>query len=284
MAALSIGRPERPTLVITSHGTDMFAFNHASMRWIKRHALNKAITVTVVSEAMREAAVGLGVDPDKVNVASMGVDLRTRFTPDPRIERSRNEILFVGRLAQSKGLNVLLDAMPKILAAHPDAALTIAGFGPEEIELRAQAKKLNIAARVRFTGPLPQSALPDLYRRAAVFVAPYVRIASGEQEGFGLTIVEAIGCGCPVVATDMPGLRDIIGNNGSLIEPENVEALAVAILKVLDVPRTAALENAVLRERVKLESDWSTVADRYADLLHMAAIACENAGTARSQD
>jgi glycosyltransferase involved in cell wall biosynthesis len=279
LAALFIRKRKPIALVITSHGTDLFAFNSALMRRIKRYALNRSAVVTVVSEAMREAAVGIGVDADKIQVAPMGVDLQSRFTPDGHIERSASELLFVGRLAPSKGLNVLLDAMPGILTSRPDASLTIAGFGPEEAALRAQAKRLNIIDHVTFIGPLPQSALPDLYRHAAAFVAPYVRTASGEQEGFGLTIVEAIGCGCPVVATEMPGLRGILGDTANLVEPGNAKALADAILGILGASEFAASASTGMRERVAEQADWSTVAARYLSLLHgacLSGISAEN--------
>ncbi len=267
LAALAIGARKPVALAITSHGTDMFAFNSAPMRRIKRYALSKAAVVTVVNEAMREAAAGMGVDPGKIHVAPMGVDLQSRFTPDARIKRSSSELLFVGRLAPSKGLNVLLDAMPGILASRPDVSLTIAGFGPEDAALLAQAARLGIAERVAFVGATPQSALPDMYRRAAAFVAPYVRTASGEQEGFGLTIVEAIGCGCPVVATEMPGLRGILGDTANLVEPGNANALADAILETLKAASIAALHVDQLRKRVVAQFDWGTISQRYSAML-----------------
>jgi glycosyltransferase involved in cell wall biosynthesis len=267
LSALAIGKKYRTALVITSHGTDMFAFNGAFMRKIKRWALNKSASVTVVGGAMRDTAIALGVGAAKVRVAPMGVDLRGRFVSDPHAERSRDEILFVGRLAPSKGLDVLLEAVPEILVSHPQATITLAGFGPAESALRSQARRLGIADRVTFAGPMPQHALPDLYRRAAVFVAPFVRTAGGEQEGFGLVIVEAIGCGCPVVATDMPGSRDILGDGADLIEPGNAKGLAQGILKVLDAPDTAVSECRALRERIFSNRDWKTVAAGYSAMI-----------------
>ncbi|MBS0570649.1 MAG: glycosyltransferase [Proteobacteria bacterium] len=271
LAALAVGKRPRPAFVATAHGTDLFAFNGNLMRRLKRLVLDRCAGATVVSGAMRDAAIALGADAGKIGVAPMGVDLRDRFTVDDRIVRSRNQILFVGRLAPSKGLNILLDAMPQILSAQPEATLTLAGFGPEEDALRAQAQRLNIDPRVTFAGPLPQSALPDWYRRAAVFVAPYVRTQAGEQEGFGLTIVEAIGCGCPVVATDMPGSRDILGEDADLIEPGNAQALAAAVVKVLAGNDAAAAHRARWRERVAEKFDWRQVADQYGNLLAAAA-------------
>lgn len=270
LAALAIGERKTPALVITSHGTDVFAFNGMLMRRLKHRVLARATAVTVVSRAVREASIALGAEADRVRVAPMGVNLQSLFVPDARVERSRHEILFVGRFAPSKGLDVLLRAMPQILAAEPDVTLTLVGTGPEADALRRQACGLQIADRINFTGPLPQTALPDFYRRAAVFVAPYVQTALGEQEGFGLTIVEAIGCGCPVVATDMPGLRDTLSDDVDLVEPNNAESLARAIARTLAAPEAAAKVNVDLRKRIVESFDWQVVSQKYASLLSNA--------------
>ena len=80
--------------------------------------------------------------------------------------------LFVGRLVGKKGLRHLIDAMPAITRAHPGAFLSIVGFGPEEAACREQVARLGLQDSVKFLGGVPQSELPALYRRAAVFVAP----------------------------------------------------------------------------------------------------------------
>lgn len=255
-------------VLVTSHGADLYALRAAPLQALKRRVVRTAQAVTVVSAPMREELARLGADTGRVRVAPMGVDLARAFTPgpDPRVPA---ELLFVGRLVEKKGLRHLLEALPLIRRAHPGAALTIAGFGPEESALRAQTAALGLQDAVRFLGPLPQSALPALYRRAAVFVAPFAQAASGDQEGLGLVVVEALGCGCPVVASDLPPVRDIFGaaTPRGLVPPASSAHLAEAVGRVLSDPAGAAAEAAALRESVRARFDWDVVARGYAEIL-----------------
>jgi glycosyltransferase involved in cell wall biosynthesis len=197
--------------VVTSHGGDLFGLRGRIATWLKRLVAQRAAAMTVVSSAMREEATRIGLAPPSITVVPMGADLRERFVASESVERSRDRLLFVGRLVPKKGLPHLLEAMPLILARRPDAVLEIAGFGPERAALERQVSTLGIGDSVRFLGALPQQALPELYRRAAVFVAPFVRDTSGDQEGLPVALMEAIGCGCPAVVGDVAGVRDLLG-------------------------------------------------------------------------
>src|SRR5690606_20027400 len=110
-----------------------------------------------------------------------------------------------------KGLRYLLDALPTVLKHHPDSFISVAGFGPELDALRTQAATLGLTDSVRFLGAVPQSELPALYQRAALLVSPFVRAESGDEEGLGLVLVEAIGCGCPVLAGSVSAMADVFG-------------------------------------------------------------------------
>lgn len=92
-----------PRYVVTSHGADLFALRGKVLNELKRFVVRTAAAVTVVSEAMRNELVHIGADVDRVRVSAMGVDLEGRFSPNESLERSHNEILFVGRLVEKKG-------------------------------------------------------------------------------------------------------------------------------------------------------------------------------------
>lgn len=251
--------------VVTSHGADLFALRAPLMQALKRFVVRHAAATTVVSESMREELARIGAANAKVSVQPMGVDLSSQFTPDPTVARSENQILFVGRLVEKKGLRHLINAMPGILAAHPNAFLTIAGFGPEQQASATQVEQLGLAQRVQFLGAVSQSDLPDLYRRAGLFVAPFVQAASGDREGLGLVSVEAAGCGCPVIVSDLPAVRDVFADGeATFVEPGNAKALGAAIISRLGSTEAGS---AMVSSRLAAKFNWQEVADRYAVIL-----------------
>lgn len=267
-ALLTLTGRDTPPFVVTSHGADLFALKGSFLQAMKRWVIGRALAVTVVSRAMREHMEGLVGDMGKVRVQPMGVDLRERFVPAPDVPRNEDELLFVGRLVEKKGLRHLIDALPAIIASRPGARLRVAGFGPEEAVLRQQVGALGLVDKVEFLGPVPQSDLPALYRRAALFVAPFVEAASGDREGLGLVLVEAIGCGCPVVAGNVRAVEDVLGCEApEIVDPTNPLQLSSRIVSVLSDPAKASLRAAQLRQRVAGTFDWENVARRYGDLL-----------------
>jgi glycosyltransferase involved in cell wall biosynthesis len=262
------GRGRIPYLV-TSHGGDLFGLRGRAMTALKRRAAAGAAAMTVVSSAMRGEAARIGLQPPRIEVLPMGVDFATRFVAEPGIARERDRLLFVGRLVPKKGLRHLLDAMPAVLARRPQTVLDIIGFGPEQPALRAQAARLGIAGQVRFLGALPQHELPAHFRRASVFVAPFVRDPSGDQEGLPVALMEAIGCGCPVVVGDVAGVDDLLGPMKAevCVDPRNAAKLASVIIAALDDPEALAKHAAAIRAIAADRVDWSRITRAYGDLL-----------------
>ena len=257
---MAFGRKMAP-FVVTSHGADLFALRGKLLTKIKQFTLARSASATVVSHAMKTMIAEMGVPPDKIAVQSMGIDLQHRFYPDTNIQRNPNELLFVGRLVEKKGLGYLIEALPHILQQRPDVRLTIAGFGPELSIRQQQVKDLNLSSHVDFIGAVPQSELPSLYRRAAVFVAPFIQAASGDQEGLGLVVLEALGCGCPAVISDLPATREFGDIHGlRRTPPANAQILAQTLLD--------QLQNPVTPDRAALmRFDWQYRADCYSDIL-----------------
>lgn len=269
VVALGLRRAAGIAYLVTSHGGDLFGLRGRWLQAIKRKVAASAAAMTVVSTAMRDEAARVGLHPPSLAVLPMGVDLHDRFVIDAQVERSADELLFVGRLVPKKGLTHLLDALPAVIARRPAVTLTIAGFGPEERALRQQVQSLGLAGRVRFLGATPQAGLPGLYRRASVFVAPFIRDESGNQEGLPVVLMEAIGCGCPVVVGQVSGVSDLLGDAAAdvSVDAKRPESLAAAILAVLESPAMAQDRAMRIRAAAVDRIDWQAIADGYAQLL-----------------
>lgn len=265
LIATLLGKP----FLVTSHGADLYALRSKPLQMLKRFVLGKAQAATVVSSAMRDAVDALGADVAKVSVVPMGVDMAGRFMPDDGTQRASNELLFVGRLVEKKGLRYLLDALPLVLQARPDVTLTIAGFGPDEESLKTQVRKLGLQNAVRFMGAVAQKDLPVLYQRAALFVAPFIKAESGDQEGLPVALMEAVACGCPVVAGDVAGLQDIFGAQAGacIVNPRDTDALGSTILCQLQEPGQAMQRSLSMRAAMRERLGWDHIAPRYTELL-----------------
>lgn len=266
LALLPLIGTRLPPILLTSHGADLYTMRSRLPSVIKRMAIRHAQAMTVVSEAMTSDAHALGAS--NVRVQSMGVDLSTLFVPPKRPSMPRRGLLFVGRLVEKKGLRILIEAMPRIRAAQPDIVLTVVGHGPELPTLQARVRELELDAHVEFVGPKPQSELPPLYQQASVFIAPFVTTANGDREGLGLVVVEALGCACPVVVSNLPQVRQTVGPGicATLVTPGCPEALAEAVVARLSTPyeEDRHLLNAA---DVRARFDWDAVANRYASIL-----------------
>lgn len=252
--------------VVTSHGGDLYGLRTPLLVRLKRRVAAGSAAMSVVSAAMLAEARAQGVHARGMSVLPMGVDLASRFCPDHSVQRDDDRLLFVGRLVAKKGVRYLLEAMPRVVAQRPGVRLGIVGFGPEEEALRRRASELGIAGHVEFLGPRRQAELPGLYRGAALFVAPFVRDASGDQEGLPVALMEAIGCGCPVLAGNVAGIHELLGPSAAevVIDPEKAGPLASRILDELAQPAHARERAEQRRLALGRKVDWQVIADGYA--------------------
>jgi glycogen synthase len=171
----------------------------------------------------------------------------------PAVQAPRPWILFVGQLSPRKGYDLALRAMPDVLRRHPTASLLlVSGINTADRErAEALAGELRIAPHVRFLGRVDDDALVSLFRSCDVYVTPT------RYEGFGLTLLEAMASGVPVVATDVPAANELVrdGESGLLARPEDPKSVATAVLRILDEPE--------LRQKLR-ESGRRTATDDFA--------------------
>jgi glycosyltransferase involved in cell wall biosynthesis len=205
----------------------------------------------------------------KVKIVPWAVD-KEKFKSSIRRnlgEYSRNHdncVLFVGQLKEHKGVQYLLDAM-KIINAKTEARahLIIIGDGPYRDFLMNYASKLKLSDVVSFKGNVPDKDLPQFYAASDVVVLPsYTR-----REAFGLVLLEAMASAKPVIASNIPGVRDLVKDDwGILLPPKDPKELASAITELLlDKPRARKMGFRA-RENVEENFDWATVIDRYETL------------------
>jgi len=173
-----------------------------------------------VSESSRQDMIRLGITKASIQVVNPGVDLDT-FTTG---EKSSTPVIFsIGRLKAYKSIDVLIKAFKKVLASVPNAELVIAGDGEEKETLHALAEELNLMEpQVKFLGKISEKEKLAWFQKAWVFVNPSM------MEGWGITTIEANACGVPVVASDIPGLRDSVQNphTGFLVPYGDTDAFA----------------------------------------------------------
>lgn len=253
----------RVQILCTSHGSDLYGLKGRFFDWMRGWVVKRCDHLTVVSRAMRPHLLGLGVSPQKVSVIPMGVELQKRFVPAEK-RSDTTLLLFVGRLIEIKGLRHLLEAMPGVLKALPDAELIIVGQGPQREEMEHLAIRLNIRERVQFLGAVPNNELPPLYQKAWILVFPSIG-----QEGFGLVPVEALGCECVPVVTAQRAMEDIIksGTTGIIVPPKDSKKLTDAIIELGRRPDLRCFLARSGRQHVVAHFDWSVIAARYRSVL-----------------
>ena len=161
------------------------------------------------------------------------------------------EVLFVGRLVERKGVEVLVRAISK-LRGHRDVRLTIVGEGPWAPQVRETILAEGVEDAVFMVGKVKTNDLSRIYEKASVFVLPAVIDAKGDTEGLGVVLIEAIRAGVPVIGSNIGGIPDIVvhGETGWLVPSGHVEALANAIEEVLTSPSEALRRVRKGRERI----------------------------------
>jgi len=274
IVAVLVGAILRIPVVVTAHGGDVYGLRGRLFDALRRAVASHCEAVTVVS---RDMAMSLpqvtSRRGERPKVMPMGVDAQ-RFSGGPANNGNREQIvLFVGRLARKKGVEYLIRAFPDVLAHNPNACLVVVGDGPCRGELEALSSHLQLQDRVRFAGAQPPATLPRFYQSSRLFVGPSVVARSGDTEAFGLVFAEAMAAGCPVVATAVGGIPEVVvaGRTGLIVEPKSPAALASAINHLLDSPAEAGRMGALARRWARRKFDWRQVARGYAGVLAQAA-------------
>ncbi|MEZ5504423.1 MAG: glycosyltransferase [Halioglobus sp.] len=276
LVAALLPRDLRLPFVVTSHGGDLFTLGRGPFKRLLRFVLGRAAAVTVVSSELFQTVQRL-VPERQVNASvhhiPMGVDVAhfaqaARDAPKPAdLPTDGQIILFAGRLAQKKGVGVLIDALAATDGPLAKAKLVVIGDGPLRSTLVSYVQNRQLTSRVLFLGARHHGDLPAYMAAADVFVLPSVEAADGDKDGLPVTLIEAAACSLPAVASDIAGVPEFVtdGYNGLLVRPGDSEALRAALQGLLtDAGKRSSLAAAAFRSAKSF--DWGVIARRYAQV------------------
>lgn len=255
------------------HGTSReWGLRYRFTRAMETHALRRVQAATTICEGLRAEIVGRGIPAGKVTVIPNAVDIG-----DFSVDGARDETLatqldlhgksvlgFIGSFYAYEGLNILLDALPRMLMTNPSIRVLLVGGGPQEAALKAQAAQLGITGQIIFTGRVPHSEVQRYYNLIDVLVYPRLKMRLTDLVT-PLKPLEAMAQGRLLVASDVGGHRELIehGRTGMLFAAGDPVALADTTLALLASPLTWPALRAQGRQFVETERSWKASVARY---------------------
>jgi colanic acid/amylovoran biosynthesis glycosyltransferase len=239
----------------TAHAHDVFLEDHLLAIKIGNAAF--AVTISQFNVCFLRERLGGTVDHkafNRLRVIHCGV--RLADFPFEARKRSANLLLAIGRLDEIKGFEHLIDACSELRARGISFECTIIGEGPLRSRLEAQIARLGLAGKVHLPGARRQEQVRTALCDASVFVLPSVVTTRGDRDGIPVALMEAMASGCPVVATTVSGIPELVenGTSGLLAAPADAKALGDSIAAMLQDPERAA--GMALRARARVEADF----------------------------
>lgn len=263
--ALLIGLGRAP-LVVTIHDVIPFSLEYDSAlkyrlwRRCIQLCVSKSAAIIVPYQVTKDEIVErLQADPSKIFVVNHGVD-HAKYHRRPELARIPNRIVYLGEVSRSKGVDVLMRAFALVKSAVPEAELIIAGKRSKDEELLQELSRSLAVPGMVLKGFIGEEELPSYYATATVMAFP-------SRCGFGLSSLEAMACGTPVVVTRSLDAPEFIGDAGLLAEPDSPEDLAKHLIRALtDAQLRAELSDKGLARAQ--EFSWSRMAAETVKVYH----------------
>jgi len=283
VAALRVGRKLGIPVVyeIRAFWEDAAVDHGTSREWGVRYRLTRAMetwalrrvdAATTICEGLRAEILGRGIAARKVEVIPNAVDIgdfQVGGARDADLARQlgldgRTVLGFIGSFYAYEGLNVLLDALPSMLAHQPDIRLLLVGGGPQDAALRRQAEALGVTEQVIFTGRVPHGDVQRYYNLIDVLCYPRLKMRLTDLVT-PLKPLEAMAQGRLLAASDVGGHRELIedGRTGVLFPAGDAAALARKVLALLDAPECWPLLREQGRRFVEEQRSWAASVSRY---------------------
>ncbi len=274
IASIACAKSRTPYFLI-AHGMELMQLprNFAARQtkaWMRRRALSGAKRIIAVSSYTRDRVVTLGVPQQRVSVVPNGVVL-AETKRNGTTNANGKVLMTVSRLVPRKGHDTVLRALPRVLQQVPDAVYRVVGTGPELGRLQALTKQLQLNDHVEFHGQVSDHDREQLLDGCNVFVLA-TRATPTDFEGLGIAVLEAMQIGKPVVVTRAGGVPEIVehGRTGLVVEPDDPESLACAIIDLLGNPAKASAMGTNAESDVRARFGWQFIARRYLEELTAA--------------
>jgi phosphatidylinositol alpha-1,6-mannosyltransferase len=264
-------------IVALTHGHEVWWAKLPPFRQIFGRSTRFIDALTYLGEFTRQAMAPVVKNSCRMVQIAPGISI-SHFTPGAKSPEliakygleGKQVLVSVGRLVHRKGQDKLLEALPLILAQHPDLVLLLVGIGPRQKKLEQIIKANELQEYVRFVGRVNYEKLPEYFRLADLFVMPSrSRLAGLEVEGLGIVYLEASSCGVPVLAGQSGGAPDAVisGKTGEVVDGTSIEKIAESINSLLDHPTRLREMGSSGRQWTQERWSWEIWGERFRAVL-----------------
>ena len=216
----------------------------------------------VVANSQGLCDLALKSAPQKeIGVIYNGIDINEFFPDYAKKDKNKFTVICVSRVTPRKGIRFLVQAVEKLSKKYDNLRLIVVGDGNERDSLENLVQEVGLKEKIAFTGPIPHENVGEYYNKSDIFALPSF------NEGMSNTMLEALACGLPLIATNTGGAEELVkdGVNGFIVKMSDAEDLAEKIEKFLinkELEEKMGKESRLLAEKMS----WSAVAKKYADL------------------
>ena len=217
-------------LVITNHGLN----SQTAPAWFQKlytatgakWTFKMADKIICYTETEKRELVEVGIKSQKITVIHNGIDTDL-FIPDEISTSEKNQLLWIGRFVNGKGVDYLIDAFKLLKSEYPNISLIMIGRGPEKDQIEKKIRDLGLDSSITIKEFIPNSDIVSTYQNSSVFILPSL------EEGVPRTILEAMSCGIPIVCSNLPQLVDIVNNCGFLVPTKDSQAIADRVSEII---------------------------------------------------
>jgi phosphatidylinositol alpha-1,6-mannosyltransferase len=259
------------------YGNDILIPQNKRSRDFHNYLLKSANMVVAISKKTKNLALEIGVEPEKLHLLPPCIEpgkfIQKQISSQNLSnlnQQNKSIMLTVGRLVERKGQDMVLRALPTVLKSIPDLHYVIVGTGDDEDRLKLLVDNLYLSDVVTFAGYVPDEKLPAYYDACKLFIMVSREITErGDLEGFGIVYLEANLMGKPVIAGASGGVGDAVvdGETGLLVDPNNIDDIADAIIYLLKDEETAVSMGQNGKKRVLQEFTCEVLTKRFSALL-----------------